>query len=357
MAIEDLTKAYGLIETSPATGQLGLQQPSKISRLGSEVSSNLAKMAGYDPSLLQTNEQRRMARNEGLRVLAERLYGIGARLSGDPQRMQLYQQGLKAGQPKTPTAKQGSLWKDQASGQTFREIMIGDKLYFQSPNTGQSLSLDEMKNLYPNIRPTTPSEPAKYFADFGEFRKESDNLLTSSQSIDRLNEYLDNLQKTPIGMERLYNRFTTALKTIAGDSNLSEQEVALKIASGNLQGLVGSNRLEIAGPGVLTEQDWQRILDALGGDVTLLQNPTVVFPLINDILDKKIQKYNQQAEFYNSAVRSGNFGDFKEKDIKQFVDRSYLPEGVPEGSRLIGVDGDNLYYVDPNGQVLEFTQE
>lgn len=124
-----------------------------------------------------------------------------------------------------------------------------------------------------------------------------------------------------------------------------------------MQGLVGSNRLEIAGPGVLTEQDWQRILDALGGDVTLLQNPTIVFPLINDILSKKIERYNQQTEFYNAAVQSGNFGKFKEKELKKFVDRSYLPEGIPEGSRLLGVQGDNLFYITPSGETLQFTQE
>lgn len=373
MAVNDLLKTFGIpsptetldltpqFQTSPETGTLGLEQPSTLTRVGSRLSNNLIRMGGYDPMQLSGEQQRKQARLAGLQELSYRLSQTAAKLSGDPRRMQIAQQQeaqrIEARTPKDPTAKQGSLWKDQESGQTFREIMIGNKLFFQSPNTGESLSLEEMRQLYPEVRPTTSGEPAKYYADFKEFRKESDNLLTSSQSIDRLNEYLNNLQKTPIGIERLYNRFTTALKTIAGDSKLTEQEVALKIAAGNLQGLVGSNRLEIAGPGVLTEQDWQRILDALGGDVTLLQNPTIVFPLINDILSKKIERYNQQTEFYNAAVQSGNFGKFKEKELKKFVDRSYLPEGIPEGSRLLGVQGDNLFYITPSGETLQFTQE
>jgi len=358
MAIEDLTKAYGLVPTTSSTGTLGLEAPSPAARIGSRISSNLIKMGGYDPMALPYS-QRSQARSAGLKELADRLYGIGATFSGDPARMALYQEMQKAKQPKAgETAKQGSLWKDQDSGQTFRELIIGNELFFQSPNTGQSLSLEEMQSLYPKIRPTTAGEPAKYFSSFDDFRKESSELLTTGQSIDRLNKYLDNLQKTPIGLQRLYEKFSTTIKTIAGDSDLTEQEVALKVASGNLQGLVGANRLEIAGPGVLTEQDWQRILDALGGDVTLLQNPTIVFPLINEILQDKVERYNDQASFYNAAVESGNYGtSFKAKDIKQFTPRSYLPEGAPAGSRLIGVEGNTLYYITPDGQAFKYEQD
>lgn len=75
--------------TSPATGQLGLRQPTRTERLGGTVQSNLIRMGGIDPSTLRTTEERRAARNIGLRTLADRLRSISAGISGDPARMQL----------------------------------------------------------------------------------------------------------------------------------------------------------------------------------------------------------------------------------------------------------------------------
>lgn len=257
-------------------------------------------------------------------------------------------------EPSSGTAKIGSLWKDAKTGTQFREVIVGNKILFKSPSTGQTYSLQEMKDLFPGIRPATAGEATRLYQSIGEVRKESKELLQTGQSIDRLDGYLDNLRKTPIGMERLLNDITIAIKTIAGDSNLTEQQVAQKVAQGNLQGLVGSNRLEIAGPGVLTEQDWQRILYALGGDVNMLQNPSLVFPLINEILQDKIERYNDSAEFYNYAIDTGNYGQaFKRKDLKTFTPRSYLPEGAPPGSKLIDVEGDTLFYVTPDGQTFQ----
>ena len=75
--------------TSPATGQLGLRQPTRRERLGGTVQSNLIRMGGIDPSTLRTTAERRAARNIGLRTLADRLRSISAGISGDPARMQL----------------------------------------------------------------------------------------------------------------------------------------------------------------------------------------------------------------------------------------------------------------------------
>lgn len=328
--------------------------------LSGKASENLIKMSGYDPAALN-EEQKEQAKLAGLRELSDRLFQASAKLSGDPRKIKLAQERelakMAALQPKTQAAKIGALWKDQQTGNSFRELVVGDKIFYKSPSTGQTYTIEEMKELFPNVRPSTAGEESRYFSDFGAFRKESSELLSTEQAIGRLNNYLDNLQKTPIGMQRLYQKITTAIKTIAGDSDLTEQEVAQKIASGNLQGLVGSNRLEIAGPGVLTEQDWQRILDALGGDVSLLQNPSIVYPLINDILENKIKTYNEKADFYNAAVDSGNYpGQFERKERKIFKARTYLPEGIPKSSTLIGVEGDTLIYQTPEGKILQYTE-
>ena len=104
MAINDLSKVFGIpsptgtldltprFQTSPATGTLGLEQPSTLQRAGSRISNNLARMGGYDPMQLSNAEQRKQARLAGLQELSYRLSQASAKLSGDPARMQIAQQ-------------------------------------------------------------------------------------------------------------------------------------------------------------------------------------------------------------------------------------------------------------------------
>ena len=104
MAINDLSKVFGIpsptgtldltprFQTSPATGTLGLEQPSTLQRAGSRISNNLARMGGYDPMQLSNAEQRKQARLAGLEELSYRLSQTAAKLSGDPARMQIAQQ-------------------------------------------------------------------------------------------------------------------------------------------------------------------------------------------------------------------------------------------------------------------------
>lgn len=104
MAVNDLSKTFGIpsptetldltpqFQTSPETGTLGLEQPSTLTRVGSRLSNNLARMGGYDPMQLSNAEERRQARMAGLRELSYRLSQTAAKLSGDPARMQIAQQ-------------------------------------------------------------------------------------------------------------------------------------------------------------------------------------------------------------------------------------------------------------------------
>jgi hypothetical protein len=112
MAVNDLSKVFGIpsptgtldltpqFQTSPATGTLGLEQPSTLKRAGSRISNNLARMGGYDPMQLSNAEERKRARLAGLQELSYRLSQTAAKLSGDPARMQIAQQQEAARQPK-----------------------------------------------------------------------------------------------------------------------------------------------------------------------------------------------------------------------------------------------------------------
>lgn len=137
MAIEDITKAYGLVPTTSSTGTLGLKAPSPAARIGSRISSNLIKMGGYDPMALPYS-QRSQARSAGLKELADRLYGIGATFSGDPARMALYQEMQKAKQPKAGTTSLERFGVYDAKGNVVGSIAKSDAISVtkieQNPN-------------------------------------------------------------------------------------------------------------------------------------------------------------------------------------------------------------------------------
>lgn len=140
MAVNDLSKVFGIpsptetldltpqFQTSPKTGTLGLEQPSTLTRVGSRLSNNLARMGGYDPMQLSNAEERKRARLAGLQELSYRLSQTAAKLSGDPRRMQIAQQQEAARQPKAvkpPVSYQEYALTDQTpTPQEYAEWML-----------------------------------------------------------------------------------------------------------------------------------------------------------------------------------------------------------------------------------------
>ena len=89
MAINDLSKVLGIpsptgtldltpkLQTSPATGTLGLEQPSTLKRAGSRISNNLARMGGYDPMQLSNAEAKETSKVSWIaRVVLQIITGI-----------------------------------------------------------------------------------------------------------------------------------------------------------------------------------------------------------------------------------------------------------------------------------------
>jgi hypothetical protein len=416
MAIEDITKAYGLVPTTPSTGTLGLEVPSPAARFGSKISSNLIKMGGYDPMALPYS-QRNKARNEGLQALAERLYGISAKLSGDPSKMALYQEMQKAKQPKAGQAykpdlvnyrnvtdknifignyiikpgesvpfnvaipeianaisgtrgleedknttvytRQGSQF--ETNDGIYREILVGDKQLFSGP-LGQ-LTAEQFFQKYPEARTTTSAEGYRYIPDLKTFAKFNSDLVAIEKSMFQLENYWKNVQDSNIGLERLGDQISQWFKTLAGQQDLTPEELYRALAEGRLQGLIGANRIDTVGGGVMTEKDAWRVIARLGGDVNALQNPTVVGPLLKEMYNLKVFDYNEQIKNYNNAVESGNFKGYeKRKPISsEQVEKIFnpLPPGIPVGSVKTIINGITLYqkgdkyYTILNGVVTE----
>ena len=257
---------------------------------------------------------------------AQRLYA--AQQAATPQMMTLEQSG------RTPTPQFGAILQNLeqlkaqeaaslggAGGRSLNAKIYRDTQTNQMVNAVYSPALGNWINpatkeemLPPRYVPTTAGMESIGIAtetQFGKLKKELDeNEITLKKYAD----YAKNVGSSGVGLERLANSMTTHLKTLVSTNakkyKLSEQELAQRLAQGQLQGLIGRSRLEIVGGGVMTEQDALRIIKALGGDFNLLQNPEVVKQVMAKIFDDKYQIYQGDLERYNRNVdaRYGQLG-------------------------------------------------
>lgn len=268
--------------------------------------------------------------------------------------------GLKEIKDQTVYTRQGNTYLTETGN--YKEIIVGDRRIFDGP-TGQ-LSAEEFFAKYPKARMTTSGEEQRYIPDFKTFTGLNKELVTEEKSLKQILSYWKNIKDSSVGIERLGDQMATWFKTLAGNQNLTTEELARAIAEGKLQGLIGANRIDTVGGGVMTEKDAWRVIARLGGDVNALQNPAVVGPLLEEMFKLKVESYNEDIKGYNMGVESGRFKGYEkrtpiteEEIISKFT---LLPQGIPVGSKKVVVQGmtlyqsgDKYYAVLPDGTVEE----
>ena len=268
--------------------------------------------------------------------------------------------GLKEIKDTTVYTRQGNTYLTETGN--YKEIIVGDRRIFDGP-TGQ-LSAEEFFAKYPKARMTTSGEEQRYIPDFKTFTGLNKELVTEEKSLKQILSYWKNITDSNVGIERLGDQMATWFKTLAGSQNLTTQELARAIAEGKLQGLIGANRIDTVGGGVMTEKDAWRVIARLGGDVNALQNPASVGPLLEEMFRLKVESYNEDIKGYNMGVESGRFKGYEKRTpiTEEEITSKFtlLPQGIPAGSKKVVVQGmtlyqsgDKYYAVLPNGTVEE----
>ncbi len=268
--------------------------------------------------------------------------------------------GLKEIKDTTVYTRQGNTYLTETGN--YKEIIVGDRRIFDGP-TGQ-LSAEEFFAKYPKARMTTSGEEQRYIPDFKTFTGLNKELVTEEKSLKQILSYWKNITDSNVGIERLGDQMATWFKTLAGSQNLTTQELARAIAEGKLQGLIGANRIDTVGGGVMTEKDAWRVIARLGGDVNALQNPAVVGPLLEEMFRLKVESYNEDLKGYNMGVESGRFKGYEKRTpiTEEEITSKFtlLPQGIPAGSKKVIVKNTTLYQsngkyyaVLPNGTVEE----
>ena len=259
-----------------------------------------------------------------------------------------------------PFSRVGALYSTNDG--PYREIVSGNQQIFSG--VGGQLSNEQFFAKYPDARTTTTGEGYRYIPDLKTFNTINKDLVAIEKSMFQLENYWKNVKDSNIGLERLGDQISQWFKTLAGSENLTPEELYRALAEGRLQGLIGANRIDTVGGGVMTEKDAWRVIARLGGDVNALQNPAVVGPQLQEMYELKVFDYNEQIKSYNNAVETNNFKGYKKRDpisnenITNIF--SMLPSGIPAGSVKVQVgnqtlyqDGSIYYAVLPDGSVVE----
>jgi hypothetical protein len=118
--------------------------------------------------------------------------------------------------------------------------------------------------------------------------------------------------------------------------DLTDAQMREAVASAKFEGLLGSVRLEVLGPGVLTEQDAIRLIKSMGGFGFLADRDAAV-RILDDIIAKKEKVMAAKVNEYNSyrtsnlALRdlSDTEGNIRFEEIT-FTPRASIPDLVPQ---------------------------
>lgn len=157
-----------------------------------------------------------------------------------------------------------------------------------------------------------------------EVKNLANETRTQSRGIKTLNKLYTDLDAVEGGFAGLATSLSAKAKTLVG-KDLTPKEIARQLAIGMQQGVLGQVRVDVLGPGVMTEQDAERLIQYLGGDLrNLSTNPQTVKVAIGKVLKDKSNDYNTDLPFYQRqrslSTSASTLPNFKPVEIPEIRD-------------------------------------
>ena len=234
--------------------------------------------------------------------------------------------GPKVRKPQSFGSNVGSAYKDAREKQLEREKIIGENsqdgtyrgtidsetgtTHIVFTDKGKSYVNIDGKRIYEkdfgkvlgeNYSYRTMGQQSLGILGSKPFGDLSQDLNNDEVSLNLYMEYLDNIGGSSKGVKRMGDIFISRIKNMLGEDP-TQQQLATLLARADLPGIVGRSRLEIAGPGVMTDKDFLFILENLGGDVNSLQNGLVVQEQISKLFANKYKNFETKRKIYNANV-------------------------------------------------------
>lgn len=193
-------------------------------------------------------------------------------------------------------------------GNEIDGVVFHQQMGYGTMENGQFVAREGLK---PLNRSTAAGDKAVTASQMTKLTEKLDTSRGTLRSIDNVLADLDNL---PYGIEGMKSDISTFVKTLSGRTGLSEEEIMLRAARGEIQGLIGNAREDVVGPGVMTEQDALRVLAALGGDLSSMTHPDVVRARLTEIYDRTSQRYDRDYNQYNKFRAVPGFDVYQERE-------------------------------------------
>ena len=162
-----------------------------------------------------------------------------------------------------------------------------------------------------------------------------DQLDSEKSTMNAVAKYIQDVKTAPEGIDRTISNVKTKLYTLMRKEGLTEKDLATARGRARLQGLIGQFRVDVVGPGVMTEQDAIRILIALGGDMSAFTPKAITLELLNDIKNKSENRYQSKATRFNKLLKTAPETSttrtvFDPIELGESSDEA--PKGLPDSS-------------------------
>ena len=227
---------------------------------------------------------------------------------------------------------------EQASQYTVVNPETGER----EVKTLQYMTINGVEDLYESVPPTPDNPRGIKRVPFGNvipFEPEPPREGMDAQAVKAYDE-ANELRQTIVSLdefEGLINEgfaggikskvkgLTGDLKSLVGKTDLTRPEELIKLLKAKQNTLLGKLRVAIVGPGVMTEQDAQRVIEALGGDISnWTANPQILVQAIRDARATAARDF---------ASKQTLFGALKEGKFPELLG---LPEGVQDVTGTVG---------------------
>lgn len=243
--------------------------------------------------------------------------------------------GLSKDKPDTIASK---ISAEKASQYTVVNPETGER----EVKTLQYMTINGVEDLYESVPPTPDNPRGIKRVPFGNvipFEPEPPREGMDAQAIKAYNE-ANELRQTIVsldefeglinegfagGIESKVKGLTGDLKSLFGKTDLTRPEELIKLLKAKQNTLLGKLRVAIVGPGVMTEQDAQRVIEALGGDISnWTANPQILVQAIRDARATAARDF---------ASKQTLFGALKEGKFPELLG---LPEGAQDVTGTVG---------------------
>ena len=191
-----------------------------------------------------------------------------------------------------------------------------------------------------------PGTIAKMVMSGSQFANLNAKLNLNRRGIVKLKKYAKTVKDGTSGWKTPIAKFANAMKGLANVKINNMADFNLAMQTPKIAGLVGSIKDEVLGGGVLSDQDVVLLFSAVGGPAGMFRNIDVTMETLRNIVEDKIEGYNNEVPQFNMQADFLKRGDRLERISVDDLDKAFgksklnpakLSDAVPPEERQVWV--------------------